>query len=105
LFLNTNDKSKDLLHFLGSLDESVFIVNNVFKNILAMSILNKMYQYKGYYLYYSCSLDSHVDIEKCLIDILINLGKEITATNEDLTSDEFVEFKKSVILKITKLNN
>jgi hypothetical protein len=108
LYLNTNDENKELDFTLGNY-YSVFIFIDqieIFKNLTGIQLLDEEYEYKGYYIVHSdlFTLELIQDLDKYIRQIYKLLGEYVEHTNERLDCDEFVEFKKSTVLKITKIN-
>lgn len=107
LWLNTNDKGKELMPTLGNYN-SVFENNpthdEISKLMLGKMILEKMYVYHGYYIVHSnlfnagLALDLDVEVKR----IYKILGEYVMHTNKTPEVDEFVEFKKETFLRISK---
>lgn len=117
---NENKKLLSLLtseNYIGSiLDNSVRKNGCISKEqevelkqyIIALKLLDKQYKYKGFSVIHSTKFDNttlHV-IDEYINNIYTLLGKCVVYINEEcLDIDEFIEFKKSSILKVTTINN
>jgi hypothetical protein len=111
LYLNTNDENKELDFTLGNyISKFIFIDQiEIFKNLTGIQLLDEVYEYKGYYIVHSdlFTLELIQDLDKYIRQVYKLLGEYVEHTNERIAradSDEFVEFKKSTVLKITKIN-
>lgn len=102
LFLHTNDSNKDVVFHLppSELDPSKLNIDNMRKLTLAMSILYKQYNFRGYYIYHTEAINFPIDFEYYLNNIYNGLGDSIISTNEDLDIDGFIEFNKYILLKV-----
>jgi len=82
------------------------------ERIFALSMLEKLYKFKGFFIVHTGLYDPELVLNPELVlylDGYINtvydiLGKYVIYTNESLDIDEFIDFKKSTLLKITKIN-
>jgi hypothetical protein len=75
--------------------------------ILSQSIMYKIFDKHGYCVMNTEKIENtnpkeHMDLVKYAINIKNKIGSIIVKTNETLTIDEFIEFKKSTLLKITR---
>ena len=107
LWLNTNDKGKELMPILGNYN-SVFDNNptneEISNLILGKRLLEKMYEYHGYYIVHSNLFDAGLvlDLDVEVKRIYTILGEYVIHTNETSEEDEFVEFKKETFLRISR---
>jgi len=104
LFLHTNDKSKNLKFILGDYN-SLFKKPKIdeeelFRYLAGLNLLEKLYEYKGYYTVHSDLFKEIIDLDGYILSISKLLGEFVINTNENLDIDEFVEFKKSTVLRI-----
>jgi hypothetical protein len=109
LFLHTNDKDKEVTFLLppeSGIDPST-PMDEMLRVAIGIDILYKMCDYRGYHVFHSNELDLELvkDFEKYVHHVLETLGRQVRNTNENLYEDGFIEFKKSVLLKITRFDN
>jgi len=109
LFLHTNDKDKEVTFLLppeSGIDPST-PMDEMLRVATGIDILYKMCDYRGYHVFHSNELDLELvkDFEKYVHHVLETLGRQVRNTNENLYEDGFIEFKKSVLLKITRFDN
>ncbi len=123
LYLHCNDEKKELLHFMANESwlESNFDLKSgnplvmggadVQMYTMGLMLLDKMYDHKGFSLIHSTNFDrasllKTENLNKYINDVRNVLGKCVVDTNEKrLDLDEFIEFKKSSLVGITKINN
>jgi hypothetical protein len=104
LFLHTNDESKDLTYYLAP---TYFAEHsdNVLDMIKAKFLFGIMYKKQGYCEFHTDFLDFrsfNTSSIKYAEKILKILGTKVIHMNEHSREDGFVDFKKSVLLKITR---
>jgi hypothetical protein len=97
--ISPNIYPKDILNSTNMFNQS-----ELFKDTLAQSMLNNEYKYYGYGDICSLDIDFNENLNK--MDFLkmcaINLGKSTGNVNNGLISDEFIDLKKWIILKIIR---
>lgn|SRR5437667_11217 len=79
-------------------------VDKMTKRIFALSMLENLYKFKGFYIVHTDLYDPELDLDGYIKNLYNILGKYVIYINETLTIDEFIDFKKSTLLKITRIN-
>ena len=121
LCLYTNDESKDLFFALGN-DNSAFSPaasrgegfteedqKEAHKFMLGMCLIRSRFKYNGYFVVHSDYLrEKMFEGKEGLLNLhvehlLDRLGKFVVSTNEDLTVDEFILFKRSCVVRFKKI--
>lgn len=106
LFLHTKDPNIALTFLLSS--ECDWDLSGpkdeVLRVMLGMRLLYWMYDYRGYRVFHYNKLDLALvkDLDKFAHHILEILGKQVIYINENISEEGFIEFKKPVLLKITR---
>jgi hypothetical protein len=77
-----------------------------FDHLLGLMLLENSYNYRGHYLFHSDLFNPNFvkDLDGYIKFVYKTLGECVINTNETLDIDEFIEFKKSTVLKIVKIN-
>lgn len=117
LYLNTNDKSKELIRYPK--EDSVLSSNeysgDILTHTLGLMLLDIAYKFKGHYLFHRDIFNpdlvrlgyaNHKDLDGYIESVYGILRNIVINTDESLDVDEFVEFvefKKSTVLKITQI--
>jgi hypothetical protein len=115
LFLYTNDASKSVKYILSppymgeNLDDNA---EYMAKDMAILSFSNQYFKYKGYSTIHSVLIDfrsSSWEEETFHIayahQTIVTLRSLIANTHEDVENNGFIEFKKWVILDITRIKN
>ncbi len=125
LYVCCNDKNKELLPLLASeslVGSNIDVKNGniseqeksvLEKHVMALMLLNKLYKYKGFSIIHSTKFDrvtllgkEKEGLNEYVSNVHNILGKCVVYTNEErLDLDEFIDFKKSSLVRITKINN
>src|SRR5438034_2256287 len=110
LYLYTNDENKVLVEGPDNddslLDSNKYSEDQILNHSIALEMFEDSYEYKGYYVVHTDLYDPELvlDLDGYVKNVLYILGKYVIHINETLNIFEFVNFKKSTILKITKIN-
>jgi len=109
LFLHTNDKDKELTFLLsseGDIDPSTSM-DEILRVMEYTVLLRELFAYRGYFVFHSNELDLNLvkDIEKYVYYVQDTLSIKVINIHENISEEGFVEFKKPVLLKITRFDN
>lgn len=101
LYLRTNDENKKLL--ILPLSNSNLTPENF---IMTQILFENLYKFKGYFGFITEKYfyNSEEDLIRFVSSIFTRLGEIVINNNENLSHDEFIEFKRPVIVKIIKLD-
>lgn len=109
LYLHTNDENKELIKGVPIYDSVLDnkYSNQVMNHIFALTYLENLYEYKGYAVVHTDIYDPKLflNMDSYVNNVYYILQKYVIYINEEaLEIEEFIEFKKSTILKITVIN-